>query len=262
MAAAYSQLLIERQGPVARVTLNRPDVRNAMDETTFDEIIRLFKELGEDEGVRIAVIAGAGRDFCAGGDINWMKRAAGYNRAKNKKDAARLANMCRAIDEAPFAVIGRVHGNCFGGGLGIVAACDVVIAESNSRFSFSEGRLGLIPSVVSTFVAPKVNLGQMRRLYITAEIFSAAQAKEAGLVHTVAPLENLESAVETAIADILKTAPQTARLVKDYLRRFADLKRAQRFNYCIDTLARVRATPQAKEGFAAFLDKRKPNWQR
>lgn len=257
--AAYKRLLIDSRGGVATVTLNRPEVLNALDETALDEITGAFRALAKD-GVRAAVISGAGKDFCAGADIGWMRRAADYGKALANKDASRLIAMCRAVDEAPFAVVARIHGNCFGGALGIVAAADIVVAEEKARFRFSEVRLGLIPAVVSTFVLPKIGISQARRLYLTAENFDAQTAKDVGLVHAVAPLAELDREIGRVVDSVLKNGPVAVKKAKAYIQEMEGLTRARRIAHSVAQLARIRSTPEAKEGLSAFLEKREPKW--
>lgn len=245
---------------MAHVTLNRPEVLNALDETALDELAALFRSLARDRSVRAAVVAGAGKDFCAGADIGWMRRAADYGQGQNRRDATRLIHMCRALDEAPFAVVARVQGNCFGGALGIVAASDIVIAEASARFRFSEVRLGLIPAVVSTFVLPKIGLSQARRLFLTAENFDAETAQAVGLVHALAPLDGLDREVGRVVDQVLQNGPAAVREAKAYLRRLEGMPRARRLAHSVSALARIRSSPEAKEGLSAFLEKREPSW--
>lgn len=256
----YKRLLIDNRGGAAYVTLNRPELLNALDETALDEITKAFKEMAKDPGVRAAVISGAGKDFCAGADIGWMRRAADYGKALAKKDATRLISMCRAVDEAPFAVVARVHGNCFGGALGIVGASDIVVAEAQARFRFSEVRLGLIPAIVSTFVLPKIGIGAARRLFLTAESFSAETARAVGLVHAVTPLADLDREVGRVVDQVLKNGPAAVKEAKAYIQRLEGMTRAERIAHSVSVLARIRSTPEAKEGLSAFLEKREPAW--
>ena len=256
----FKRLVVKLHGPVAYVILNRPEVRNAMDEIALGETTKAFRELGKNKKIRAVVLSGAGKDFCAGADIGWMRRAADYGPAQNKKDAHRLIDMCRAVDEAPFAVVTKVHGNCFGGALGIVGSSDLVIAETSSRFRFSEVRLGLIPAVVSTFVLPKIGVSQARRLYLTAELFTATTAKEIGLVHYVVPKEGLDDKVREMLDQILWNGPEAVRAAKTYIRDLEGLPRAKRIQHSMDVLAKVRGGNEAKEGLSAFLEKREPKW--
>ncbi|MBI4063211.1 MAG: enoyl-CoA hydratase/isomerase family protein [Elusimicrobia bacterium] len=256
----YQRLIVERQNSVLRVTLNRFEARNALDALAMDELSRAFRDAAKDSDIRVAVLSGAGSDFCAGGDLVWMSQCARAPMAKNKKEAQRLLDMFVAIDEAPFAVVAKVQGNCFGAGLGLIGACDVVVAASDSRFAFSEAKLGLIPAVVSTFVIPKIGFGQARRLYVTAQIFSAQFGQDIGLVHEIADAAGLENKVQQTIVHVLSTAPGTTALSKAYLRQFEGLNRKGRVANAVNALAKIRATPQAKEGFTAFFEKRQPKW--
>lgn len=253
-------LKVQRTGAVARVTLNRPQARNALDEGLLSELTAAFRALGKDKSLRAAVLSGAGQDFCAGADIGWMRRAADYGKTESRQDARRLIDMCRALDEAPCAVIARVQGNCFGGGLGLIAACDAVVAEEAACFRFSEARLGLIPAVVSTFVLPKIGAGRARYLYLTADLFRAPAAKEIGLVHLTAPADALDSEVERLVKGVLRNGPQAVCGAKAYLRKLDKFSRSKRLAYSEQVLARVRSTPEAKEGLSAFLEKRSPKW--
>lgn len=253
-------ILSERRGPVLHLSLNRPEVRNAFDEKTIAEITGAFKSVAKQKGLRAVVMRGAGQDFCAGADINWMKRAAKYSMGKNKKDAARLIAMCQAIDECPVPVITRVHGNCFGGALGIVAASDIAVAADNTTMAFSECRLGIIPAVVSTFVIPKIGVSHARRLFLTAESFGAGIAKSVGLVHEVAPESELDRVVDRMIHWILRAGPQAVMQAKVLIRAVEAMDRKRRIEHTVKTLAKIRATPEAKEGLGAFLEKRRAAW--
>jgi len=259
-AETLTGLLVERQGGVVRVTLNRPEIRNALNETALGEITRTFKGLAKDKTVRAAVLAGAGQDFCAGADIAWMRRAAQLPPAKARKDAARLIEMCRAVDEAPFPVIALVQGNCFGGAIGIIAACDIVIAALDARFRFAETRLGIIPAVVSSFVLPKIGPTHARRLYLTAEIFDASTALAVGLAHRLVARENLETEGRRFQEAIRGNGPMAVRGAKAYVKTLLAMAPAKRYAYSAATLARIRAGAEAKEGFSAFLEKRQPRW--
>ncbi|MBI4422836.1 MAG: enoyl-CoA hydratase/isomerase family protein [Elusimicrobia bacterium] len=253
-------LLAKRDGAALRVTLNRPEVRNAFDEDVIAAVTQVFRAAALQKDLRAVVVRGAGKDFCAGADVRWMKRAAGYGPARNKKDALRLAAMCRAIDDCPVPVLAGVQGSCFGGGLGIVAACDVVAAAENAVLSFSECRLGILPAVVSSFVLPKIGPAQARRYFLTAETFGAAAAQRIGLVHEVAPEAELDAKLEGLLAWVLRGGPQAVREAKALIRRAAPLPLERRIPLTVATLARVRSSPEGKEGLSAFLEKRPAAW--
>ncbi len=245
---------------VVEVLLNRPEARNALDEATLLELTDFFLKSPLLKNARVIVLRGNGPDFCAGADIRWMRRAADYPPAKNRKDAQRLLKALKAIDECPVPVIARVHGGIYGGGLGLIAASDIVLADENSKMRFSECRLGILPSVISSFVLPKIGLSQARRLYLTGEVFGAAFAKEIGLVHEIGSSEKIEERLSQLIKQILLNGPKANRLAKSYLRRLSDISRTQRGKLSIETLVKARSSQEAKEGLSAFLEKRSPSW--
>jgi methylglutaconyl-CoA hydratase len=256
----YEHLIIDVEGPVANVSLNRPEVRNAMDEQTLEELTDAFTQLAKPGKARAIVLRGTGPDFCAGADIRWMRRAAEYTPAKNRRDASRLVKMIESIDRCPIPVIGRVHGGVYGGGLGVVAACDIVVADSETKMCFSECRLGILPAVVSSVVLPKIGLAHTRRLYLTSELFDMELARRIGLVHEVADGGIADDIVARMLKDILRNGPNAVRASKAYLEKMAELPYRKRVKLSLDTLVKARSSAEGKEGLAAFLEKRKPNW--
>ncbi len=255
-----SSLSIQEDGHVVRVTLNRPEVRNALDEATLLELADFFSKSPLLEKASVIILRGEGTDFCAGADIRWMRRASDYPPAKNRKDARLLTNALKAIDECPVPVMARVHGGIYGGGLGLIAASDIVIADENSKMRFSECRLGILPSVISIFVLPKIGPSHARPLYLTGEVFNAQRAKEIGLVHEVCSSETLDERVSELINQILLNGPKANRLAKSYLRKLHELPRQKRESFSIETLVKARSSTEAKEGLSAFLEKRSPSW--
>ncbi|MBI5202894.1 MAG: enoyl-CoA hydratase/isomerase family protein [Elusimicrobia bacterium] len=253
-------VLAQRDGGILRVTLNRPEVRNAFDEDVMAAVTQVFKAAAKQADLRAVVLKGAGVDFCAGADVRWMRRAAGYTPARNKQDAMRLVDMCRAIDYFPAPVLAGVQGSCFGGGLGIVAACDVVVAAENARMSFSECRLGIVPAVVSSFVIPKIGTAQARRYFLTAEIFGPHDARRIGLIDEVVAEAELDAKLDWFVNWILKAGPNAVREVKRMIARVAPLPLEKRIPITLETLARVRASDEGKEGLTAFLEKRPAAW--
>lgn len=246
-------LKVESDGPIQRVTLNRPEVRNAFD----DEVIAALTEAfaGLPPGTRAVVLAAEGDAFCAGGDLQWMRKAAGYSEAENVADALRLAGLFQAIVESPALVIARVNGAAFGGGCGLVAAADVAVAAENAKFAFSEVKLGLVPATISPFVLPKIGASHARALFATGEVFGAEHALRIGLVHEVAPLESLDAGVERKLKAVLAAGPAAVAAAKRLAREPAKgLEEAARL------LASVRAGDEAREGIDAFLNKRKASY--
>lgn len=242
-------LIVERDGPVQRIKLNRPEVRNAINDELIAELSDEFAALPPE--IRVVVLSGEGKAFCAGGDLQWMRRAAAYTEDENIQDAIRLGMLFEAIAHCRAAVITQIHGAAFGGGCGLVAASDIAIAAGGSLFSFSEAKLGLIPATISQFVIPKIGAGNARALYVTAEAFDADRALAIGLVHEVHSLESLEGAVETKIAAILRNGPEAVTESKKMvLDPPADLPESAK------RLALRRASDEGREGVSAFLEKR------
>lgn len=246
-------LLTRSEGPVFFVTLNRPEVRNAFNDELIALLTRTFQDLPE--GTRAVVVSGEGKGFCAGGDLEWMRKAAAYTEQQNFEDAMKLAGLFRAVAECPAVVIAKVHGAAFGGGCGVVAAADVAVAASDALFSFSEVRLGLIPGTISTYVVPKIGAGHARALFATGEAFNAEKALRIGLVHEIAPVDDLEGIIEAKLKAVLAAGPlavaNAKRLVLDFpLETEVTARR----------LAQARAGDEGKEGVAAFLERRKASF--
>lgn len=246
---------------VARITFANPATRNAMDEDFIGELTQIMGELGADTAVRAVVLAAEGKAFCAGGDLNWMRRAADYNWDENVADIRALGEMLQAINETPKPVIARVQGSAFGGGVGMLCACDIVLAVPEAKFSLSETRLGLIPGVISPFVLGALGPRQARRYALTGEIFDAPAAREIGLVHEVMPEHELDPAIATLVANIKKGGPKAVAGSKALMRRVAWRSiDAALIDETAGLIAEVRAGDEAKEGVSAFLEKRPAAW--
>lgn len=256
----YSKLKITRDGSVARVALNRPDVRNAFDDGLIAELRSAFGELGGDRSVRAILLSGEGKAFCAGADINWMRRSVDMSIDENREDTLRLAAMLREIDENPHPVIGLVHGAVLGGACGLVAACDIVIAVEGTKFGFTEVRLGIVPAAISTFVLPKIGDRYARRYFLTGEIFAATHAKQIGLVHEVVPAGELEATADSLCGAIAGNGPAAVAEAKNLVRNMKGREREDAISYTADLIARVRTSEEGQEGLHAFLEKRKPRW--
>jgi len=246
---------------VARLTMNRPDLRNAFNEQLIGDISGAMDRLTQDPQVRVIVLTGAGKAFSAGADLNMMKRAAAFTTAENKDDARRMANMLAAIRQSPKPTLARVNGPAMGGGLGLIAACDIAIGAEESFFALSEVRLGLIPAVISPFVIEAISARQARRYFVTGEKFDAATAKEIGLLHIVAPASELDAATDALVKDLLACAPNAQHEAKMLIDAVAHKPiDDQIMDDTAERIARLRAGAEFKEGGAAFLEKRKPNW--
>ena len=257
---SYETITVDHEGDLARVFLARPEVRNAFNETMIGELRHAFLALGDLPSLRAVVLGGQGDVFCAGADLEWMRRAQGKDEADNLEDARALAHMYRTIDECPVPVVGRLQKAAFGGALGLLAACDIVVAEAGTRLAFTEVRLGILPAVISSFVVAKIGPSQARRYFITGETFTAEQAPP-GLVHEVVPAGQLDFKVNELIAGLREAAPGAVREVKALLRQTAGLSRDQALEFCARTIARVRVGSEAQAGLAAFLEKTRAPWR-
>lgn len=261
MAALVEVARLPARPSAACVTLNRPEAGNAMDERVLKEIAGVFSGLSIEKDLRAVVVRGAGKHFCAGADIEWMRRAGKLKGTAARKDASLLIQACRAVQECPVPVIARVHGAVYGGGLGVLAAADIGLAAEDARYCFSECRLGLVPAVISLFVLPKIGAQNARRYYMTAETFTTAAALKMGLAHESAPEAELDARLEKILDGILANGPQAVRDAKTLLNRLPEASsRAAREKLVLDTLLRRRSSPEGQEGLTAFLEKRRPSW--
>jgi methylglutaconyl-CoA hydratase len=257
---------VERSGPdggVARVTLTRPKVHNAFDATLIAELRTTFAGLAKEPpaGLRAVVLAGEGPSFCAGADIDWMRAAMQLDVEGNEQDAMAMAEMFEAIDTCPVPVIARVQGAALGGGMGLCAVSDVVIAESGARFGFTETRLGILPAVIAPFVLAKIGETNGRALFPGGRRFDALRAQRIGLVHEVVEGEDaLDLAVDAVIADLLAAGPTAARAAKAIVREVRGLGHGSSKWHTARVIARQRVTDEAREGFEAFSQKRRPSW--
>jgi methylglutaconyl-CoA hydratase len=253
-------LRLDQDGSVATVTLARPEVHNAFHPTMIAELTDVFSTLAQDDSLRVVVLASEGKSFSAGADLGWMKESINYTEAENEADALRLAQMFEIINSIPKPLIIRVQGAALGGGVGLVACGDVVIASEQAFFGLTEVRLGIIPAAISPFVMAKIGLSQARRYFLTGERFDAVTAQSLELVHQVAGVDQLDDAVNAMKVEMLKGGPQAHREIKALIRA-VDGRHPQ--DVSADTaqrIARVRVGAEAQEGLTAFFEKRKPNW--
>lgn len=246
---------------VARLTLNRPDIRNAFNEQLIGDICEAMGRLSNDANVRAIVLTGAGKAFSAGADLNMMQRAAKYSAAENKDDARRLAHMLSSIYHSPKPTVALVNGPAMGGGLGLIAACDIAVGADTSFFALSEVRVGLIPAVISPFVIQAITVRQARRLFLTGERFDAATAQRIGLLHKVVPADTLNDALEETLGELLVCGPQSQELTKELIRKVAYRPFGEAvMEETATMIAKTRASAEGREGVTAFLEKRKPTW--
>jgi len=253
-------ILVESHNGLARVTLNRPQRRNAFDSGMVDELCETFDELAQDPSVRVIVLASNGPTFCAGADLNWLGSDGAASASDAQKDAERLMKMFRAIDECPCPVIARIQGAAFGGGVGLIAVCDIAIAVEDATFSLSEVRLGLVPAVIAPFLLRKAGESFVRRFCLTGESFSASTAQQWHLIHDVIDRDKLDSRVDELVQMVLSLAPQATRDTKALFRRLLTLPEEERGRACIDANVHARLATEAQEGLRAFLEKRSPSW--
>jgi len=254
-------LEVTKNGGVARVTLNRPELRNAFDDALIGELRRAFADVEKDKSVRVMVLAGNGPAFCAGADLNWMKRMAGYGYDENLADATALAGMLAALDRLPKPTIARVHGPVFAGGTGLVAACDIAVGTPEAKFCLSEAKLGLSPATISPYVIRAMGERTARRYFLTAEVFDAEEALRVGMLSLLVSADELDPTVSSLVQHLLAGGPEAHAKIKALIRAVAGRRpddalvaeTAQR-------IAEIRGSPEGKEGIAAFLEKRRASW--
>ncbi|MFZ6849221.1 enoyl-CoA hydratase/isomerase family protein [Undibacterium sp. RuRC25W] len=254
-------LSIAIQQSVATVTLNRPDVRNAFNEATIAEITQVFRQLDTEPRVRAVVLAANGLAFCAGADLNWMKKMADYTHAENLVDAGQLAAMLAAIYHCSKPVVAKVQGDCYAGGMGLVAACDIAISVDSANYCLSEVKLGLIPATISPYVIKAMGESAARRYFITAERFSASEAQRIGFVHEVVAADALDSKVAEIVKALVTNSPNAVRQAKKLVQDVASREvTPELVAATVEGIAHIRASDEGREGVRSFLEKRKPSW--
>ena len=257
-----TQILVRRRGPVAIVTLNRPEKHNAFDDALIAELTESLRSLEAEDSTRVVVLAAEGRSFSAGADLNWMRRMAGYSKDENRRDAMALGALMRTLDNLGKPTIARVQGPAYGGGVGLVACCDIAIATREANFSLSEARLGLIPAVISPYVVAALGVRAARRYFLTGERFDSSQALRLGLVHEVATdIGDLDRKVGETVDSLIACGPVAQREAKQLVRAVANhALTSELIQDTAERIARIRSSPEGREGVAAFLEKRKPSW--
>jgi methylglutaconyl-CoA hydratase len=257
----YQTLTVTLTDRIGHVTLNRPDVRNAFNEQSIAELALAFDELGRNELVRAIVLGANGPAFCAGADLNWMKKMAGYSDSENRADAMRLADMLRTIYTCPKPVVAKVQGDCYAGGMGLVAACDVAVAVDTANFCLSEVKLGLIPATISPYVIKAMGEQAARRYFLTAERFDAKEAHRIGFVHEIVPAADLDATVAGIVQALANNSPNAVREAKTLVREIAGAPVTEALlEDTANRIAGIRASLEGREGVASFLEKRRPSW--
>ena len=254
-------VLVDKKDGVGRVTLNRPEVRNAFDDTLIASLTEIFRDLEIDKTVRVVVLAGNGPAFCAGADLNWMKRMAGYGHEENLRDAGALAAMLATLDRMTKPTVARVHGPAFAGGTGLVAACDIAIGTPEAKFCFSEAKLGLSPATISPYVMRAIGERAARRYFLSAEVFDAEEAHRIGMLSALVSAAEIDSYIDSLLKHLLAGGSEAHAKIKDLIRAVAGRPVDEALR--TDTarrIAEIRASPEGREGIASFLEKRKPSW--
>ena len=257
---SYRFLETRREGAVEHIALNRPEVRNALNGDVIAELSDWTCHAKQDPGLRAVVLSGAGTMFCAGADVVWMSKAIQYTREQNLDEATNLSRMFAALDTLPFPLIGRIHCAALGGGAGLAAVCDVVVADDRAVFGFTEVKLGIVPAVISPFVLAKIGRSAARDLFLTGARFSAARAREIGLVHAVVPAADLDRAVAAYVAEFLSAGPEAAATAKALIAQVWAQPIQDAMLLTADAIAMRRVSAEGQEGLRAFLENRRPSW--
>lgn len=252
---------VTRQGGQLRIALNRPDVRNALSSELIGQLTEAFVAAARDDTVRLVLLAGEGKDFCAGADLRDMQALGSAKPAENRRDAEKLGRAFRAIRDLPRPVVARVQGNVFGGGGGLVAAADIAVVASDARFAFSEVRLGILPAVIGPYVVRRIGEGAARRLFLTGERFTGAAAAAMGLASIAVEADKLDEAVDAVVRDLLLGSPDAQRRIKQLLDEVSTGTMEEACGKTPAFIADARASDEGQEGLRAFLEKRPPSWQ-
>jgi methylglutaconyl-CoA hydratase len=259
-AKKYETIELVAEGPVTTIWLDRPEVKNAFNEVLIAELTDACRILSADESVRVVTLSGRGEIFSAGADLNWMKKVGGYTQEENYKDARTFAEMMEGLYRLPQATIAAINGPCIGGGVGLASACDVAVASDNAFFSLAEIRLGIAPAVISPYVIRKIEERKAREFFLTGKRFDANKAYEIGLLNAVVPHDEFDAAIGKWQKSFLRSAPGAVKVCKELIARVASSTLEEAQEYTADTISKLRGAPEAKEGFAAFFEKRRPNW--
>jgi methylglutaconyl-CoA hydratase len=254
---------VTRAAGTATIQLNRPAVHNAFDEHLISELIEALREVEDDSDVRAVVLTGAGKSFSAGADLAWMKRMAKASEKENRRDARQLAKLMRTLDQLAKPTVARVNGAAYGGGVGLIACCDIAIGSHDARFALTETRLGLVPAVISPYVIDAIGARQARRLFLTAELFDAAFAERVGLLHRCVAAADLDAAVKETLDRLRDAGPKATLAAKRLVARIAHpdpKERRAQDEENADLIAGLRVSAEGQEGLAAFFDKRRPKW--
>ncbi len=256
----YETIEIHKEKNIAKISLDRQEVHNALNDKLMNELITCFKEINNDENIRVVILTGKGKSFCAGADLNWMKSMVNYSKEENIKDSKLLLDLYDIIYNCKKPVIARVNGHAFGGGIGLFAVCDVVIAVSNCKFAFSEVKLGIIPAVISPYIIRRIGLSNTKRLFITGERFDSLYGKEVGLIDHVTSEDEFDEIIEKYIGLILISGPNAIEEVKKLSNSYENMDLESFKDYTVKKISELRVSNEGQEGINAFLEKRKSKW--
>lgn len=258
---SYETLKIEKDDDTATIFLNRPEVHNAMNESMMKELVQCFNQLITDNSIRIIILTGNGKSFCAGADLNWMKSMVNYSKEENIRDSNLLLDLYDTIYHCPKPVIAKVNGHAFGGGLGLFAVCDLTIAVPDCKFAFSEVKLGIIPSVISTFISRRiVGIAHMRRFFITGERFTSKEAERIGLIDIISTNEDIDDIISKYVSILRSSGPNAMKEVKKLVDSLEQLSIKDYKEHTVKKIAELRISKEGQEGINAFLEKRKSQW--
>lgn len=258
---SYETLKIEKENDIITVFLNRPEVHNALNEKMMKELTNCFNELSNDDSIRIIILSGNGKSFCAGADLNWMKSMVNYSKEENIRDSKLLLDLYDTIYNCKKPVIAKINGHAFGGGLGLFAVCDIAIAIPECKFAFSEVKLGIIPSVISTYISRRIiGIAHMRRLFVTGERFNSEMAEKIGLIDFISPNEDIDKTINKYVSILRSSGPKAIIEVKKLVDTFENLPIEKYKEFTVKKIAELRISDEGQEGINAFLEKRKSNW--
>ncbi len=259
--AVTDQVLFEIKSKVLHVTLNRGETHNALTPEIMKAVAAEMNAIKKDKSIRAVFISANGPSFCAGGDLNWMRKSVKFSLAQNMKDAEQLSKMYDAIFDCPVPVLAQIHGNVFGGGLGLIATCDIVAADENTKYCFSELKIGVVPSMIAPYVLRKMPEKDARLLFLTAEVFKSEKAVETGLVHFQGSKELCAEFINSRLEMIVQNAPEGTRITKELIHKVKSFTRVQSRALSIKTIAQVRVSKEGQEGLNSFFEKRSPSWK-
>lgn len=259
MAEVLFKYIKGKQG-IVRIVLNRPELHNAFNDDMIEGLIKTFEDIEKDKSLRLVTITGEGKSFCAGADLNWMKKMVDYSDEENYQDSVKLADLFKSINNCTLPVLAKVNGATLGGGTGVIAACDFVLSAKSAKFGFTEARLGLVPAVISPFVMAKIGESNARAWFLSGERFSAEKAQSMNLVHEITPLDNLDSEFEKWVERFLKAGPNASKEAKSLIKNVLEIDDNKVTEFTCKTISRIRTGEEGQEGMKALLEKRKPNW--